>query len=78
MKKIINKKVYDTENAELIHKYTYSYFGSEEGYEESIFMNPEGFYFLYTNGGAASKYPEEKIKSVSKVRAMQMIEAYNS
>lgn len=78
MQKIINKKVYDTENSEVVSKKTYGAFGSKDGYEETIYKNPEGFYFLYTNGGADSKYPKESIKCLSKVKAMALKEEHNS
>lgn len=61
MQKIICKKVYDTENATLIKKVTYGTFGDPNGWEESLYQTPEGNYFLYTNGGAESKYPVENI-----------------
>lgn len=78
MQKIINKKVYDTENSEVVSKKTCGAFGSNDGYEETIYKNPEGFYFLYTNGGADSKYPKESIKCLSKVKAMALKEEHNS
>ena len=61
MQKIICKKVYDTETATLIKKVTYGYFGSPDGYEESLYQTESGHFFLYTNGGAESKYTKEDI-----------------
>lgn len=61
MKKIICKKTYDTETATLIHKYTYGEYGSPDGYEESLYQTADGLFFLYTNGGAQSKYTKEDI-----------------
>lgn len=69
MKKTICKREYDTDAAELIRKVTHGYFGDAEGYEESLYRMPNGWYFLYFNGGAASVHPEERIKSVSKANA---------
>ena len=73
MKKIICKKVYDTETAELVKKQTFGYFGDPAGYEESLYKTPEGYYFLYVNGGAESKYVKEDIKRVSAEKAKEML-----
>jgi hypothetical protein len=61
MKKIICKKVYDTENSTLMKKVTYGYYGEENGYEESLYKTEEGLYFLYVNGGKNSKHPKEDV-----------------
>lgn len=61
MKKIICKKVYDTETSTLIKKFTVGYFGDPNGYEESLYQTESGSFFLYTNGGESSKYPTENI-----------------
>lgn len=73
MKKIICKKVYDTETAELVKKQTFGYFGDPAGYEETLYKTPEGYYFLYVNGGAESKYTKEDIKRVSAEKAKEML-----
>ena len=62
MKKIICKKEYDTENAELLKKHTEGVFGEPEGYEESLYQISTGTYFLYVNGGENSPYPKEDIR----------------
>ena len=69
MKKIICKKEYDTEKATVVKKFTSGEYGSDDGYEETLYQTPEGAYFLYTNGGAESKYTEEKITRKSKAAA---------
>ena len=69
MKKIIANVEYDTETAELLHKRTFGFIGDPEGYEECLFKTRDGRYFLYTNGGAESKYPSENIKRFSAQRA---------
>lgn len=74
MKKIICKKVYDTESAELIKKQTFGAFGDPTGYEESLYKTADGYYFLYVNGGADSKYPKEDIKRVSADKARQCLD----
>lgn len=69
MKKIICKVEYDTDTAELIAKNAVGQFGDPAGYEESLYMTPGGKYFLYTNGGAESKYPTENIARMSAAKA---------
>ena len=65
MKKIICKVEYDTENAEIVAKYTNGELGDPAGYEETLYVTEGGKYFLYTAGGAESKYPTEGIKRMS-------------
>ena len=69
MKKIICKIEYDTETAELIEKRVSGYYGDPAGYEEILFKTPGGKFFLYTYGGAESKYPAEAIKRMSAATA---------
>ena len=69
MKKIICKVEYDTEASELISKRTYGAFGDPAGYEESLYKTEGGKFFLYTFGGAESKYAEEAIKRMSAAKA---------
>ena len=61
MKKIICKVEYDTEAATLVKKYTHGTFGDADGYEENLYVNEKGNYFLYVNGGADSKHAKEDI-----------------
>ena len=69
MKKIICKVEYDTEASELIAKHTSGAFGDPAGYEESLYKTAGGKFFLYTFGGAESKYPAEGIKRMSAATA---------
>lgn len=69
MKKVICKVEYDTENAELVKKFTSGEFGDAAGYEESLYKTNDGKYFLYVNGGAESVYPAENIKRMSAAKA---------
>ena len=69
MKKIICKVEYDTDNATIVEKRTFGAFGDPAGYEETLYMNPNGKFFLYVNGGAESIYPEENIKRLSADKA---------
>ena len=65
MKKIICKKEYDTDASQIVKKLTFGNFGDDDGYEETLYVTEDGKYFIYTNGGAESKYPKEDIKRMS-------------
>ncbi len=67
-------KTYDTETATVVKKVTSGYFGDPAGYEVTLFETPEGDYFLYTNGGSASPYTSEEIKTLSKAAAKKWLE----
>ena len=69
MVKVICKKEYNTETAEIVKKVTVGEFGDPAGYEETLYVTEDGFYFLYTNGGAESKYATEDIARKSKAAA---------
>ena len=73
MQKTICKKVYDTESASVVKKVTFGNFGDPAGYEETLYVTAEGLYFLYTNGGAESKYTKEDIARKSKAAAEKWI-----
>ena len=77
MQKLICKKLYDTEAAELVKKVTAGAFGEADGYEESLYRMPEGNYFLYVNGGAASTHPKEDITRMSEKKAQEWLAAQN-
>ena len=66
MKKIICKVESDTENAQLIGKFTSGEFGDAAGYEESLYETADGKFFIYVNGGAESIYAKEDIKRLAK------------
>lgn len=76
MKKVICKKEYDTQESELIKKYTFSTFGDPNGYEEILFKTPGGLYFLYVNGGESSPYPSEDIIRLAKAKVNQWIDTH--
>ena len=69
MRKIICKKVYDTECATVVKKVTNGCFGDPAGYEETLYVTADGKYFLYVNGGTESIHPEENIKRMSAAKA---------
>jgi hypothetical protein len=75
MQKIICKKVYDTETSTLLKKVTYGEFGSPDGWEESLYQTESGNYFLYTNGGAESKYTTENITRMSAAKKDEWLKA---
>lgn len=69
MQKTICKKTYDTETSTVVKKVTNGYYGDPNGYEETLYVTTDGFYFLYTNGGSESKYNGEDITRKSKAAA---------
>ena len=69
MKKTICKVDYYTAASSIVKKLTFGSFGDANGYEETLYVTADGKYFLYTNGGADSKYPKEDIKRMSKAAA---------
>lgn len=69
MKKIICKVEYDTEASTIVEKRTFGNFGDADGYEETLYVTDSGKYFIYTNGGVDSIYPEENIKRLSAAKA---------
>ncbi|MBO5322226.1 MAG: hypothetical protein J6B22_06490 [Clostridia bacterium] len=73
MKKIICKKEYDTETANLIKKVSVGCFGDPNGYEETLYQTEGGLFFLYVNGGEESPYSQENIKRLSKEKAEEWL-----
>lgn len=69
MQKVICKKVYDTETSIVVKKVTTGFYGCADGFEETLYKTQDGFYFLYTNGGAQSKYTKENITRMSAEKA---------
>ena len=74
MIKTVKNKVYDTEKATIVKKVTHSFWGDPAGYEETLMQNPDGSYFIYTNGGATSPYTKENICACTKANAAKFIE----
>lgn len=56
MKKIINGKRYDTETAQLIGSASYSNRSDFRFWSEELYRKKTGEFFLYGEGGPASKY----------------------
>ncbi len=73
MVKTTKTKTYNTETATVVKKVTFGVYGDPAGYELTMFVTPEGDYFLYTYGGADSAYKQEKITAYSKAKAEEWI-----
>ncbi|MCD8200897.1 MAG: hypothetical protein LUD47_02395 [Clostridia bacterium] len=72
MRKEINGVVYDTNAATVDKKFTCGAPGDPAGYEETLYVTGEGKFFVYTNGGYKSKYPQESITPIDDVKAWIM------
>ena len=75
MKKIICKKIYDTEASQVIKKVTSGIWGDPRGYEETLYVTEDGAYFLYENGGEESIHPKETIKRMAKKSAEEWLKS---
>lgn len=76
MKKIIRKKLYDTETATLVKAYSFGQLGDPAGYEEDLYQTPEGLYFLHVGGGETSPYPAEDILSLAKAKVKDWMKTH--
>jgi len=61
MRKIIDKKMCDTETATHLGTKYAGEFGQPDGYEEQLFITKTKQHFMYGNGGPESKYPQPAI-----------------
>ena len=59
------RHVYDTTKSEELGKRSFGAYGDPAGYEETLFQNRQGFYFVLGVGGEESPYPVEDIKPIS-------------
>ena len=65
MRKVINRKVYDTDKStQLGYKYM-GKFGQPDGYEEQLFVTKSGCYFIYGVGGSESLYGDPGINPLT-------------
>lgn len=76
MVKMIGACKYDTEDADVIRKYTYGSFGDPAGYEEILYRmrnrkSDKGGYFVYRFGGPQSPYAEPQINRILKKENVQ-------
>ena len=69
MQRTICGKLYDTETATRVAARTVGAYGDPAGYEEILYVTPEGSYFLHGTGGEDSPYAEEKLIRLSKKKA---------
>ena len=73
MKKVINKKTYNTETAKLLKKITFGEFGDPQGYEETLMQSSRGLFFIYGIGGKESKYAAETIMPLTEKEAQNWL-----
>ena len=89
MKKIIRNKVYDTGTATLFAEYSSGHSETDsKHYTEALYQKKTGEYFIYGEGGSASRYSQacptggwqggEKIVPLSYEQARQWAEEYLS
>lgn len=56
MKRVINARLFDTDEAEVIGEFSYGNSGDFHAWEESLYRTKRGAYFIAGSGGARSKY----------------------
>lgn len=66
MRKTVDGIVYDTQTATIDKKFTFCEPGDPAGYEETLYITDGERYFIYTNGGAQSRYPSEEITPINR------------
>lgn len=66
MIKTVDGITYDTQTATMDKKFTSGAPGDAAGYEETLYITAGGRYFIYTNGGAQSRYPREDITPINR------------
>ena len=76
MQKFMYNKLYDTDTATLVKKYTFGQYGDPAGYEECLFQSPEGFYFLFLQGGPDSPHPKTNLIRIGKTKVASWIEKH--
>ena len=69
MKKLINKKWYDTATATQLGVKYAGEFGDADGYEEQLFVTKSKQHFIYGNGGLESKYTQPTIELCTEKQA---------
>lgn len=66
MRKTVDGTTYDTQSSTLDKKFTFGAPGDSTGYEETLYITFDGKYFIYTNGGAQSRYTHEDITPIAR------------
>ena len=57
MVKVINRKVYDTNTADMLHEWSNHYFRDDYNFcSESLYRTGKGVFFIHGEGGPNSKY----------------------
>lgn len=80
MKKVIEKKIYNTETAQEIANYSYSNHSDFNYIDETLYVTKKGNFFLHGKGGAASRYAKSDGNmsyGSSEIIAMTEDEAYH-
>ena len=54
----IDRKIYNTETAQLVAETAQGAYGDSMGFEEKLYKRGPGDYFLYGHGGEQSPYPQ--------------------
>jgi len=54
----VERKIYNTETAELIAETAQGSYGDSTGFEEKLYKRGPGDYFIYGHGGENSPYPQ--------------------
>lgn len=74
MRQIIDRKVYDIENAEQIAKYrSIRDKGDFYALAETLYKDPDGEYFLHCRGGAATQYAEQTSEGTTYGETLQLL-----
>ena len=74
MREIIDRKVYDTENAEQIANYgSIVDKGDFHALAEALYKDSSGEYFLHCQGGAATQYAEQTNEGTTYGEEIQLL-----
>ena len=66
MKKVINRKMYNTKTAEILHEWDNGIYGNDfRSCEETLYVTKKGNYFLHGEGGPMTEYAESHGNSTS-------------
>ncbi|KAB8139118.1 hypothetical protein F9U64_01600 [Gracilibacillus oryzae] len=75
MKKIISKKIYDTEKAKLVAEYSNGLFlGDFNHLYEGLYLSNSGQFFLHAQGGPHTKYSESSGNSTSGIETIILLD----
>lgn len=86
MKKIINRRMYNTETAKEIAEFSSGYHcGDFRRYDEALYRTKKGSYFLAGSGGPMTKYSERcgdawghgsDLEPISRTQAIEWLEEH--